>query len=518
MFILIDAALLALAAAVGIASGFGLRHLRAQRRVVADVAARNAAAHEKARAAEMLSQLHELAANVAAHVGEHSSRVQEINTELTSPEAVTQDGVMSAVAKLMEANVRMQQELDSAERKLEEKQRELESKATEARTDALTQLNNRRAFDEHLRKCQHKYRQQGRPASLMMIDVDHFKIFNDTHGHKAGDEVLRHVARTLQETVAATEIVCRYGGEEFAVIFPGSPLAAARAAAERARAALGACRVEFEGKLLQVTASAGLAEFLLEETGEAVVQRADAALYFSKQAGRDRGHYHDGRDFLPFVSVEPVKTEVTAAVEPAVEKRAEKTAPPAEPIPLPELRKDDLTGLSNRTAFYDDLNRRVAEWKRGGASLSVVLMQIDHFQDIALEHTDKAHHVVLRAAAQFLKATMRDMDHVARYDDDTFSILLPTAELANAIAIAERLRRAVGRCRLPFKRYELTFTASFGVAEAMQGDSTGRLLQRTKLALDTSTSIGGDRTFFHDGENCVAVDAAQPVATAAVTT
>ena len=316
MFILIDAAFLALAAAVGIGSGFALRHWRARRRAAADVAARSAAAaHDKARAKEMLSQLHDLAADVAAHVGEHNTRVQAINTELTAPEAATQDGVMSAVAKLMEANVRMQQELDSAERKLEEKQRELESKATEARTDALTQINNRRAFDEQLRKCQTKFRQHGRPSSVMMIDVDHFKKFNDAHGHKAGDEVLRHVARTLQESVAATEIVCRYGGEEFAVIFPGSPLTAARAAAERARAALGACRIEFEGQWLHVTASAGLAEFLLDETGEDVVKRSDAALYISKQSGRDRGHYHDGLEFSPFVSAVPEHSQAAAEAE-----------------------------------------------------------------------------------------------------------------------------------------------------------------------------------------------------------
>jgi diguanylate cyclase len=278
---------------------------------------------------EVLVRLHELAARVAADVDEHSSRVHEITKQLSAAKSRESTEVVSAIAKLIDANARMQQQLELAEDKLNEQARQIQSHAAEARTDALTLLENRRAFNDHMARCLAEYRRHGRPLTLMLIDVDHFKQFNDTYGHPAGDEALRGLARVLRRNVRETEIVARYGGEEFATIFPGSTLPAARLAGERLRQAIAATSFSIDGHERRITASAGMAELLPDENEEGLVRRADAALYASKAAGRNCGHWHDGRDCHPVA--EPVEAERLADMP---RKTAGRTTTRSVPVPF----------------------------------------------------------------------------------------------------------------------------------------------------------------------------------------
>ena len=149
-------------------------------------------------AAETLARLQELASHIASHVGEHSSRVEEINKELSSAQGDETAAVVSAVAKLIEANQQMQQQLDTAEVKLQEQAKLVETTSAEARTDALTQLANRRAFDDELERHCDQFRREGTAFTVVLADIDHFKQFNDQHGHQVGDEVLRGVAKVFE--------------------------------------------------------------------------------------------------------------------------------------------------------------------------------------------------------------------------------------------------------------------------------------------------------------------------------
>jgi diguanylate cyclase (GGDEF)-like protein len=158
-----------------------------------------------------------------------------------------------------------------------------------ATTDGLTGLTNHRAFqarlDEQLAQA-HRY---GKKISLVLCDIDHFKAVNDTHGHPAGDEVLRGVARMLLEEARATDVVARYGGEEFAVVMPETDAAGALAIAERIRARAKALALACGQGRISVTLSLGVATFPDDAArkGE-LVERADACLYHAKRHGRDR--------------------------------------------------------------------------------------------------------------------------------------------------------------------------------------------------------------------------------------
>ncbi len=158
-----------------------------------------------------------------------------------------------------------------------------------ATTDELTGLLNRREAMNRLRQLRATVDRYGHPFSCVMLDLDHFKRLNDTHGHAAGDRVLHEVGQLLQATVRSTDLACRIGGEEFLVLCPNSSAAGAAACAEHLRAAVAEHTFRHEDATLRVTISAGVGEYEPGlSDGEAVLKRADEALYWSKKAGRNR--------------------------------------------------------------------------------------------------------------------------------------------------------------------------------------------------------------------------------------
>jgi diguanylate cyclase (GGDEF)-like protein len=164
---------------------------------------------------------------------------------------------------------------------------ELERLAT---TDALTGLLNRRRFAERLGVELRRAARYGRPVAVVMLDLDHFKQVNDGRGHQFGDRVLVTATRTLRAQVRESDVVGRYGGEEFIVLLPETGLRAATIVAEKLRSAIAAAPFGDEGAALQLTISAGVAAY--PECGavdeDALVRLADEALYQAKRAGRNR--------------------------------------------------------------------------------------------------------------------------------------------------------------------------------------------------------------------------------------
>jgi two-component system cell cycle response regulator len=156
-----------------------------------------------------------------------------------------------------------------------------------ALTDSLTGMQNRRYFDDALREYLEEFRRIDRPIGLMILDLDHFKMVNDTYGHDTGDDVLRAVAKCLKEMTRYHDIVARLGGEEFAIVAPNMDIDMLARLAERIRKAISILPITSGNVRLKVTTSVGLAIWDRKETMEQFYKRADAQLYEAKRKGRN---------------------------------------------------------------------------------------------------------------------------------------------------------------------------------------------------------------------------------------
>jgi diguanylate cyclase len=201
----------------------------------------------------------------------------------------------TAAETLLEANRQLQQDLATVQQELEAQRRQLDSYRAEALTDALTGLANRRKFDRELKRCVAEWKARGTALSLMLVDVDHFKLLNDEHGHAGGDAILHELAQVLLGNVRSDDLVARYGGEEFGIILPGTTLNEACPVAERIRFAIARHTFQFGDDAASVTVSAGVVQAALTNDSESLVEQADMALYAAKHSGRDCCHVYDGQ-------------------------------------------------------------------------------------------------------------------------------------------------------------------------------------------------------------------------------
>ncbi len=185
------------------------------------------------------------------------------------------------------ARVKVHLKVKQLQDALREKNRELEDLS---RRDPLTGVANRRAFHEALATEFARCARYGRPFSFMMVDLDHFKAVNDTHGHQAGDVALISTAKLLVSQLRTNDMVGRYGGEEFAVILPETPHANALQVAERCRAKIAGTPLVHNDTVFSVTASMGLASLPDPRVSstEEMIRLADEALYDAKRQGRNR--------------------------------------------------------------------------------------------------------------------------------------------------------------------------------------------------------------------------------------
>ena len=198
---------------------------------------------------------------------------------------------MAETREMLAANRQLEQQLQKTNQELDELRQQLETARHEASTDALTGLANRKAFDAALQEHCTLANDTRRELCLIMADIDHFKHFNDSHGHLIGDKLLRFVANILKDSLKGQDLVARFGGEEFAILLPNTPLRGALAVAESLRARVQSQRLrrtDTQQPIGGVTLSLGIACFRHGESMETFVARADTALYHSKRLGRNR--------------------------------------------------------------------------------------------------------------------------------------------------------------------------------------------------------------------------------------
>jgi diguanylate cyclase len=198
--------------------------------------------------------------------------------------------LMDELSKAATRAAKLETQFVEKSRELDVIRESLSQSEARARTDTLTGLPNRRALEEFFRTAQAEAMERGQPLSALLIDIDHFKKFNDNFGHGVGDQVLRLVAKALRERVRETDLAARYGGEELIAVLPGADLAACTATAERIRRGIAEGRITRRStgeELPGITVSIGVGEFQLGESMEDMIDRCDRALYQAKKRGRN---------------------------------------------------------------------------------------------------------------------------------------------------------------------------------------------------------------------------------------
>ncbi|MCA9245676.1 MAG: GGDEF domain-containing protein [Planctomycetales bacterium] len=271
------------------------------------------------RAKQLLECLRELTGAMTAEVEEHREQLATLSEQLERMEEGDDSPlthlVIEVVSDIMRSNQQLKDRLTSAEMQLEQQTAEIESSLTRAMTDPLTGLYNRRALDDDLERRIACWQRKNTAVSVVLLDIDHFKRLNDTYGHAAGDKVLRQVANVLKATFRAMDLVTRFGGEEFAVILPETANEHAWAAAEKSIKAVRDARFTYEDHVIRVTISGGVATAMQGEFAEDLMKRADAALYASKDAGRDQGFYHNGESAVPIAENVELRETARATIE-----------------------------------------------------------------------------------------------------------------------------------------------------------------------------------------------------------
>lgn len=232
---------------------------------------------DKEEQAEIISQINHL-----KHVIESDAPLDTIKQEAM--------GVITSITRIAESRQHAREEaLSALTDKLESLRNELSEARREMGLDALTQLHNRKAFDQHLIRSFELSKLSNQPTSLLMMDLDHFKSVNDRFGHQAGDLVLQSFADCCRHTFPRqSDFIARYGGEEFAVILRETAADAAKMLGERLLQGVRNLRVIYKESTLRITASVGLAELSLADDPSSWLRRADSALYRAKNSGRDK--------------------------------------------------------------------------------------------------------------------------------------------------------------------------------------------------------------------------------------
>jgi len=227
------------------------------------------------------------------HFGEtldHTAKDLMAGNPLESVRAIIMQ-VMDETSAMIERSNVLERQLTATTEEIGALRKQVEDASREAQTDALTGIGNRKSFDMQLKRCMQEAMEQGTEVCLLLMDIDHFKSFNDTYGHQFGDLVLKLVSKSMVEGIKGRDQAARYGGEEFAILLPDTDLNDAAVVAEHLRETIGNRAItnrDTRQNFGVVTISVGVSAYRLGEPPYVFIERADAALYRAKQNGRNR--------------------------------------------------------------------------------------------------------------------------------------------------------------------------------------------------------------------------------------
>jgi diguanylate cyclase len=435
-------------------------------------------------------------------LGEGGSGVAPTRGQPTWEGLLTQvESAMALTRRVGEVFENVSTRLIEAETRVQEKSLLIEAHAAEARTDSLTGLSNRRAFDDELVRCTTEVQVTGAPLSLILADIDRFKLLNDSHGHSVGDAVLRAVAALLRKSMRMGDLVARYGGEELAVVIMGSGVEEAALAAERFRKAVEQASFRFDGLSLNVSVSCGVAQALPKEHATCLVQRSDAALYSSKQNGRNQTQVHDGSNIRPFAGnrsgATPSREEQSTDLElgsSEIEMVSQGT------LPLAGSRRRKHLGWAgagrgnwcDAATLFWFLRQKLAETRRGGDPFCLILIEVDGFESIVEALGPNAAELIERTQTHFLDVQFREMDVLAQRGRARTAIVLPRARLADLEIALRRVLKGVREYAFCLKGQVVEYTVSIGCTDVRVEDDPQSIMARAERALQAARGSGGD--------------------------
>lgn len=364
--------------------------------------------------------------------------------------------------------------------------------------DPLTGLKNRRAAMSHLSAIAATSTHSEGVHAAVLIDIDHFKRFNDQYGHAAGDAAIVRIAQTLRAKVREADLVARMGGEEFLLVLHRDTPEDFHRELEQLRHRVATLAwSDLAPGLEMLTISLGVAFHVPSPEPEAWLEQANQALYAAKAAGRNRTVYAEtlaGATDDPaalrmqhFENVTRVVTERVASLVSLMGKQMLREM-------QREAQKDALTGIANRGLFDRRMARELALCAEDGRPLSLLLLDIDHFGRFNREHGVPTGDAVLKQFAQTVALAIRPNDWVARYGGEEFCVVMP-ADLPSALQAAERLRSLVAGTEMRGQNGEaLRITVSAGVAQHLgAGESLDDLVLRASKALQAGKKDGRNR-------------------------
>jgi diguanylate cyclase len=243
-----------------------------------------------------MTQLLTEVGGMSRDAGSYGERLETLSSALDAARPI--EGLRSLIGKVLSETRKMQGRARRIERALADSSQQIEGLRSdladaqrEAHTDGLTGIANRKCFDHEIASAVETARAGNETLSLLLADIDHFKRFNDTHGHQVGDQVLRLVAQMFTRSVKGQDLAARYGGEEFAVLLPRTGIEGAAQLAEQIRQMVAGNRIRLKSSghyLGNITLSIGCAEYHRGEPICDLIRRADEALYQAKREGRNR--------------------------------------------------------------------------------------------------------------------------------------------------------------------------------------------------------------------------------------
>ena len=245
----------------------------------------------------LVARLFEKLNGMTKNTQHFSSTLEKYNDVLqTDPDIDTVTDLISNLIDTTDSALKSNQDMESMLEAINEEvdtlRDDLQTLNVEAFTDKLTAIPNRRAFDQRIGELIGDYHIEGQLFSLLLIDIDHFKLFNDTHGHATGDRVLKYVASVMKGDIKGNDMLARYGGEEFAVLLPSTNYDGAISVGNSLREKISGIKLvdskEQEKSLGHVTVSIGVAVITSHDDADTIVERADKALYLAKEKGRNR--------------------------------------------------------------------------------------------------------------------------------------------------------------------------------------------------------------------------------------